>query len=309
MGSERGQAAAEWTGVVLIVALALGAAVAVAPAIDGRSFGSWLAHSILCALRSGCDGGADALGAAYGERDAALVRRHAPGIVYEPGERSLPVDFRRCRERSCADAPDDRALDATRSDAGNAAAVFTHVVRRGGETFIQYWLYYPDSNTRLAHSDRAWNSTLGRVGARYPGYHRDDWESYTVRLSADGSTRVRASSHHWYQGCKERQCRNRWMDGTGWTRVSAGSHAGHIPLETQWEVSPVRRRGAARRRATGYRPLLPGRDLRERTTSAAALDLIPIETLGGRDLATEFGEVVPPWRKRAYTDPLTDSTG
>ena len=119
---------------------------------------------------------------------------------------------------------------------------------------------------------------------------------------------MRASSHHWYQGCKEPQCRNQWVDTTGWTRVSAGSHAGHIPLETQWDVEPARRRGPARRRVAGYRPLLPGRDLRERTTSAAALELIPIETLPARDLATDFGEIVPPWRKRAYTDPLSDST-
>jgi hypothetical protein len=58
----------------------------------------------------------------------------------------------------------------------------------------------------------------------------------------------------------------------------------------------------------GYRPLLPGRDLHERTTSAAALDLIPIESLDRDDLAADFGEIVPPWRKRAYTDPLSDST-
>jgi hypothetical protein len=307
--SQRGQATIEWTGVVLLVALTFGAAIALVPIVDGRSFGSWLAHSVLCAVRSGCVTSADALQAAYGERDAALVRRHAPGIVYEPGERSLPVDFRRCRSRSCADAADDPALDATRSDAGTPAAVFTHVARRGGETFLQYWLYYPDSDTRFPGSHAIWAATVGRTGRGYPGYHRDDWESYSVRLGADGSTRVRASSHHWYQGCKERQCRNRWMDGTGWTRVSAGSHAGHIPFETQWDVAPARRRGPAQRRVTGYRPLLPGRDLRERTTSAAALELIPIETLDGEALATDFGEVVPPWRKRAYGDPLSDSTG
>jgi hypothetical protein len=305
---QRGQATVEWAGLVTLVALALGAAVAVVPAVDGRSFGSWLAHSILCAARSGCADGRDALGDAYGERDAALVRRHAPNIVYEPGERSLPVDFRRCRAPSCADADDDPDLDVTRSGSGTPAAVFTHVARSGGETFIQYWLYYPDSNTRVARSDEAWEATLGRAGARYPGYHPDDWESYSVRIASDGSARVRASSHHWYQGCKESQCRNRWMDATGWTRVSAGSHAGHIPFETRWRVEPARRRGPARRRVTGYRPLLPGRDLHERTTSAAALELIPIETLRPADLATDFGEIVPPWRKRAYTDPLSDST-
>ena len=138
MGDERGQATVEWSGVLVLVALVLGAAIAVAPAIDGRSFGSWLAHTILCAARSGCGAAADALVGAYGESDAALVRRYTPGLVYEPGERSLPVDFRSCRARSCADAADDRALDATRSDSGTPATVFTHVVRHGGETFVQY---------------------------------------------------------------------------------------------------------------------------------------------------------------------------
>ena len=309
MESQNGQATVEWSGVVTLVALTLGAAVALAPAVDGRSFGSWLAHSVLCAIRSGCAAEPNALREAYGERGAELVRRHAPNLVYEPGERSLPVDFRRCRMPSCASAPDDRALDATRSDTGTPAAVFTHVARRGGETFLQYWLYYPDSDSRFPGSHALWDvASAPAEEARYPGYHPDDWESYTVRIGADGGARVRASSHHWYQGCKESQCRNRWMDSTGWTRVSAGSHAGHIPLETQWRVEPARRRGAAARRVTGYRPLLPGRDLHERTTSAAALELIPIETLDGRDLATDFGEIVPPWRKRAYTDPLSDST-
>ena len=309
MRCERGQATVEWTGVVTLVALALGAAVAFVPAVDGRSVGSWLAHSILCALRGGCsDGGADALAAAYGAPDAELVRRYAPNIVYEPGTHTLPVDFRRCRSHRCSDAPDDRALKVSRSThTGEPAVAFTHVVRRDGEVFIQYWLYYPDSTTGFRGSKRAWDNSPAIRAGRYPGFHPDDWEAYQVRIGRDGAAQVRASSHHWYQGCKEPQCRNRWIGWTGWTRVSRGSHAGHIPYETQWEVSPARRRGRATRRVTGYRPLLPGRDLDERTTSAAALELIPIETLSAGALATEF-EVTPPWLKDVYSDPLSDST-
>src|SRR5215212_4947177 len=100
MRSERGQASVEWTAAALVVALALGAAIAAVPVIDGRSFGAWLGHRILCAVSDRCGGDADALAAAYGARDAALVRRFAPNIVYEPGERTLPIDFRDCQSRS-----------------------------------------------------------------------------------------------------------------------------------------------------------------------------------------------------------------
>jgi hypothetical protein len=307
MGGERGQATIEWTGVVALVAVAFGAMVAFMPAFDGRSAGSWLARSILCAMRGGCDAGAgedDALRSAYGARGADLVRRYAPNVVYEPGTHTLPVDFRRCRSHHCSDAPDDPALEVSRSSRTHTpAAAFTHVSRRGGETFLQYWFYYPDSPSTFLGS----HAVLRHLPGGDPADHLDDWESFQVRVRADGSALVRASSHHWYQGCKEPQCRNRWIDSTGWTRVSKGSHAGHIPYESQWEVSTARRRGRAQRRVTGYRPLYPGRDLRERTTSAAALDLIPIETLPAGALATPFA-VTPPWRKEVYSDPEGDST-
>src|SRR4051794_29378289 len=98
MCCERGQASVEWTGLVLLVALALGAFLSVVPAVDGRSFGSSLAHSILCSLRGGgCSSEDRGLARAYGGGDAALLRRFAPNIMYEPGADSLPIDFRRCR--------------------------------------------------------------------------------------------------------------------------------------------------------------------------------------------------------------------
>jgi hypothetical protein len=310
MASERGQATVEWTAVVLLVAVVLGAAVAVVPVIDGRSFGSSIAHSILCAARGGCDDGDSDLVAAYGSDDAALVRRFAPGIVYEPGTHTLPVDFRRCRSHRCSDAPDDPSLEVETSSRGRVpAAAFTHVVRRGGETFIQYWFYYPDSNTVLGPSSAIWNNSPAALAGDYPGYHRDDWEGFEVRIGAGGEPLVRATSHHGYQGCKERRCKNTWTAWTGWTRVSKGSHAGHIPLETEWAADwEIDGDGELFRHVTGYRPLYPGRDLHERTTSAAAVDLIPIETLAPPALATDFGEISPPWDKEVYLDPLSDST-
>ena len=309
MRCERGQATVEWTAVVLLVALVLGAALALVPAVDGRSLGSMLAHSILCSARGGCDDGNGALVHAYGRQDAELVRRFAPNIVYEPGTHTLPVDFRRCRSHRCSDAPDDQSLDAGRSSRGRVpAAAFTHVVHRDGATFLQYWFYYPDSNAVIGPSSAIWNHSPAVLVARYPGFHNDDWEGYFVRVDPDGHAYARATSHKGYQGCKERWCKNRWAAWTGWTRVSKGSHAGHIPYRTHWAVQRNRRHGPAARSVTSYEPLLPGRDLHERTTSAASLELIPIESLDRGEIGTDFGEISPPWRKEVYVDPLSDST-
>jgi hypothetical protein len=129
---ESGQATVEWSGVVLMLALVLGAFLTMAPAADGRSLGGFLAHRIVCAVKRGCHDGRRVLARAYGERDAALVREHAPNLVYEPGERQIPVDWRRCRRPRCASAPDERDLDVHRSDEGQRATAFTRVLRRRG---------------------------------------------------------------------------------------------------------------------------------------------------------------------------------
>ena len=147
MADERGQATIEWVALVLLVALAVGALVAVGPHVDGRSYGGFVARAILCAMRGGCDDGRGALELAYGSRDAALVRDYAPKIVYEPAERELPIDFRECRTTKCGDASTDRSLDVSQTSAGMPATAFTHVVHEGGSTFVQYSFYYPDSDS------------------------------------------------------------------------------------------------------------------------------------------------------------------
>jgi hypothetical protein len=307
MCCERGQATIEWTGLVALVTIVFGALVAFVPVSDGWSFGGWLAHSIFCAFRGGCDEGDDALRHAYGGADAALVRRYAPNIVYEPGTFTLPVDFRSCRAHWCSDAPDDQGLAVHESTRARIpAAAYTHVLHFEGQTFLQYWFYYPDSNTTLPGVREAWDAIMP---GRYPGFHNDDWEGYQVRIDRSGHALVRATSHYGYQACKEVQCENKWTDWTGWTRVSKGSHAGHIPLETDWSRGYARRHhGPPFRRVLGYRPLLPGRDLHERTTSAADLDLIPIETLPYEALHTHFDGITPPWMKDVYLDPLSNKT-
>ena len=269
---------------MLLVCLACGAAVALgAGTLDGRPLGAELARVLVCAARGDCGGADDALRDAYGDREAALVREFLPSLVYEPRTRTLPVDFRDCRSHRCSDAPDEEGLDVHRTRLAQAT-VFTHVVPDGGETFIQYWLYYPDSTSTWMGSAAAWRWAIERATKRdYPGYHRDDWESVQVRIDdATGAARMRASAHGGYQGCKESRCHNTWTRWGGWSRVSYGSHAGHIPL--------------------------PAPDPDERTTTAAGVRLVPIEGLTASERATEF-EVTPPWDKRVYVDPRSTSTG
>ena len=286
MRCERGQAALEWVGIVLLVCLACAAAVATGVgAIDGRPYGAELVRAIVCAARGGCDDGDDELAAVYGEDDAALVRQHLPNLVYEPRTRTIPVDFRECRSHDCSDAPDEEGLDVHWGRGGTPATVFTRLIRDGGETFIQYWLYYPDSTTTVAGSAAFWNTVVKRAVKRdwgYPGHHPDDWESVQVRIDRSGRAEIRASSHHRYNGCEPRRyCREDWTESGGWSRVSYGSHAGHIP-----------------------QPLDPD----ERTTTAAGIRLVPLEGLTAEERATPF-EVTPPWDKDVYRDPRSGSTG
>ena len=311
MHRESGQATVEWVAVVLVVALVLGGALALGPRIDGRSFGGFLAHRLVCAVRLGaCRDGHAELAAAYGARDGALVREHAPNVVYEPGERQLPVDFRRCRSRRCSDATLDRDADVHRSDSGERATVFTRVVRRGGRTYIQYWLYYPDSNTTWMGADVAWEHSVLLPAVRrlvagdghWPGWHRDDWEGYQVRLDPDGSVWSRATAHGHYQGCKHKFCRDEWTGSTGWTRVSRGSHAGHVPMDVYWRP---RGRGPEQRRQW---PRYPGRDMRERSSTGEGLRLVPLEPLSKKEYRPLVKKVKPPWRKRVYERPEDDSS-
>ena len=91
------------------------------------------------------------------------------------------------------------------------------------------------------------------------GFHRDDWESYQVRINPDGTVDARASSHSGYNGSdnpaldwasdaaggvpgasgvRDASENLGLRDVRGWTRsegtlyVSGGSHAGHASGES-----------------------------------------------------------------------------
>ena len=326
--AEHGQASVELVALVLVVSLALGALAALTPRADGRAMGGFLAHHVVCAATGGCHAAERALEQAYGEDLADTVRELAPNLVYEPGERELPVDWRECREPRCASAPDDPALDTHSSRARARATAFTHVIRRRGRLYLQYWLYYPDSNSVVAGSDRIWERSwlLPRVRelvggtSDYPGFHRDDWEGVFVRIDPDGSIWVRASSHGGFQSCKWRICANEWARSTGWVRVTRGSHSGHLPFRMEPRedepgdghripripryIPPPGSPARPWRRV----PLVPGRDMNERTTSSEGLRLIPLETRDTRGYRPLDEEVKPPWDKGAYADPETNGS-
>ena len=316
--AERGQTTVEFVALVLLATLVLGALVVASPRFDGRSFGGFLAFRIVCTIERDCHDGDRSLTRAYGTRDAALVRDLAPNLVYEPGERQLPVDWRDCRRVACAEAPDEPDLDVHRTHAGERATAFTRILRRGGRTYLQYWFYYPDSRSTWAGSDDLWDRAWGHAEDRgivggtpaYPGTHRDDWEAYAIRIDRGGRAWVRASSHRHWQGCERLSCKNRWTARTGWTRVSRGSHAGHIPLRHELRGGPrwvyprqILLPGVSPPRLHRV-PLLPGHDLDERTTTGEGLRLVPLETVDPGTYRPLERDVIPPWDKEAYPDPL-----
>src|SRR4051812_3272177 len=201
--SEGGQAAIEWIGLLLLVSIAFAAAIAFVPVADGRPFGATIARALVCSVKQDCHAEGAALRRAYGDRDATLVRANAPNIVYEPGTLVLPVDYRRCRSHRCSDAVDDRDLDVHRAARGGAqATAFTHVVHRGGKTYIQYWLYYPDSPSTFMGSHGIIKRFYEPLGIHDPAFHPDDWEGYQVRVDPNGTTSVRATKHGGYTWCK-----------------------------------------------------------------------------------------------------------
>ena len=205
MRSERGQGTVEWVGIVCVVCLLLVGVLATGVAVSGIDLARSIAGRILCAveLADGC-GDEPVLIATYGDEIGRLVREHMPTIGFEEGSKAVPVDYRRCRETSCGDAPDDGLVH--RTDERLPVTAFTHVVDcraparaeteaagidcsgdRAGRLYIQYWLYYANSATLRG---------VPVVGDA--GEHRDDWESVQVRINPDGTVDERASAHDGY---------------------------------------------------------------------------------------------------------------
>jgi hypothetical protein len=285
--ADGGQSTVEWVALVLLVSLALSFLGALAGlGLPGAALARAITDKLVCAtgLGDGCPGGGDpsALARTYGEDVAALVSEHAPMILYEPGMRALPVDYRRCREDACADGPESGRV--WRSESGESTVAFVHVIDcrgssptaaaqaaadcsgdRSGNLYLQYWVYYPGSAT----GEGSVAPGLIRQVSGGRTYHPDDWESFTVRLGPAGGFQ-RASSHHGYG--------KGWVPEHGYYHVAGGSHAGSVDSFSS-----------------------------DRATPAARLKLIPLEPIASRDPEFEFA-VTPPWLKKVWFDPEYERT-
>jgi hypothetical protein len=283
-----GQSTVEWIGLLLLLALVgLAGALAASATLPG-GLAKLIAQRIACAAGLGedCPALADAaLVAEYGPELATAIRRWVPTLNYEPGMRALPVDFRTCREDPCSMGAGEGGVARTRT--GQPVTLFVRVVdcrggsapeeernctaERAGRLFVQFWAYYPGS--------QSWRALPGDAG-----FHRDDWESFQVRVGPEGRA-SRASSHHGYNydgGMGS------WLSDAGIAR-----RPGWGPDRGTWFIAGGSHAGRA------FDPTAP----RRRWTRGADVRLVPLETLArGRWAETRFA-VIPPWRKRVYTDP------
>jgi hypothetical protein len=125
-------------GALILVAIA--ALVASPPRQADRELGDMLARRIACTPRYPVPCGRNPLALAYGFPLGKLVRSLAPPPIAKGGE--LPVDFRYCRQVSCAAPGSDPGLTSSR----RRVTAFTSVEdrrRSGGPVRITYWLYRP----------------------------------------------------------------------------------------------------------------------------------------------------------------------
>jgi hypothetical protein len=296
----------EWVGTLLCVSLLLVGLIAVGVRVPGADLARGIASRILCAasLADGC-GDEPELIAEYGTEVGKLVREHMPVLAFEEGSRAVPVDFRRCRDAACGDAPGAGLIH--RTERRLPVTAFVHVVdcrseegegsdaartdcsgEREGSLYLQYWLYYADSATLRE---------IPVVGEE--GFHEDDWESVQIRIGPDGEVDERASSHNGYnygqgvanwgsdagidplKGMAEAlgdRAENGWGPETHLLLVSGGSHAGN---------------------AIG----IPHSD---RFTPGRRVHLIPLEPIAAEDHST-FA-ITPPWLKKVWLDPEAEGT-
>ncbi len=303
----RGQSTVEWVGLLLVVALVLAALVAAGVRVPGAALAESVASRLLCAaaLADEC-GDKPGLIAEYGTEVGELVRGHMPSLLFERGSRAVPVDFRRCRETRCGDAP--REGRVTRSEEGLPVTAFVHVIdcrddqverteaegadctgSRAGNLYIQYWTYYADSATFRGVP------VLGDEG-----HHSDDWEGVQIRIRLDGSIQERASSHN---GFNSRPGKAKgWASDGGIEPVKDAEEIIGLRAENGWgpETRLLMVSGGSHAGNTAGIPDF------ERITFGRDVHLIPLEPVANETEA-RFA-ISPPWLKRAWRDPEAQGT-
>jgi hypothetical protein len=141
---QRGSATVEYIALAGMVGLlivgAIAALVASPPIRGDRELGEMIARRIACTPRYPVPCGRNPLALAYGFPLGKLVRSLAPAASAESGE--LPVDFRYCRQPSCAVPGSDPGLTASRRRVTEFVSVQDDR-RSSGVIRITYWLYRP----------------------------------------------------------------------------------------------------------------------------------------------------------------------
>ena len=308
LGDTRGQASPEWLGVVLLVSLVFAGMVAAGVGVPGAGLARTLAGKLVCVLDLGsaCGERESALITAYGSEVGDLVADHVPLLEYEEGMRVLPIDWRTCRENSCAEGAASGRVIKTSS--GEPITLFSHVIDcrdpdhpepsaadcegdAAGNLYLQYWAYYPDSRT--APYD-------GKLFKEI-GFHPDDWESFQVRITPDGVDE-RASSHHGYNGDISDPVNDTgwlpgesaWAPATGRYAISAGSHAGKVG--TPPADKNIRRPSSVER-------------LPHRLSRPKDVHVIPLETMRDEwDAYVGSTKHLPAWLKDVYLNPEETGT-
>jgi hypothetical protein len=137
-----GAASVEYLALAGIVALALVTAIAAlvaSPPMRGdRELGEMLARRIACTPRYPVPCGRNPLALAYGFPLGKLARYLAPAPSAIGWE--LPVDFRYCRQPSCA-APGSRS--GLTASARRVTEFVSFADSAGGADRVSYWLYRP----------------------------------------------------------------------------------------------------------------------------------------------------------------------
>jgi len=304
---ERGQGTAEYVGLLALLALIFIGLIFAGVRLPGSVLARTIASRLLCAaaLADRC-GDEPVLIAAYGTEVGELVRRHMPSLLFEPGSRAVPVDFRRCRETSCGDAKLHGYVE--RTDAGLPVSAFVHVVdcradmtesseaagadcsdARAGNLYVQYWTYYADSAT-----------FRGIPIAGEAGFHRDDWEGVQIRIRPDGSVDERASSHEGYN--QRPGPVGGWASDAGIDSVKDATEALGLRAENGWgpETHLLIVSGGSHAGNTAGIPHI------ERLTPRNRIHLIPLEPIAN---ATDARFAInPPWRKKVWRDPEASGT-
>jgi hypothetical protein len=200
-----------------------------------------------------------------------LIASAAPSIVLERDEYgddlAIPVTDA-CRYPGCAAYPRARCV------------LYVHVVRLPARTVLEYWTYYPRSQT-----DHLPLRAL-------QGFHHDDWEGLLVAFSSGGRLEgARGSAHLGWNGSVPwwDEHRDNWATYGGVVYRAAGSHA--LGLQ----------RGDLDLAGDGWNGDLA-------VVPAGSCELRAADWAGRNARAFDPGAVAP-WDKQAWVDPGVEHTG